>query len=135
MIKQLSKEIMKRSKLCNNFLKNRTEDDPILYKKLRNYCLSLLRKSKKEYYKNLNVREINENKRDRIGISEKSVILKTKSETGETLDDFFSNYSKKFEYFKILRAWFRCRKFNRTSSQSYFEIQRSTMHTCNLKPI
>lgn len=104
MIKQLSKEIMKRSKLCNNFLKNRTEDDRILYKKLRNYCLSLLRKSKKEYYKNLNVREITENKRDRISISEKSVTLKAKSETAETLDDFFSNYSKKFEYFKILRA-------------------------------
>ena len=104
MTKQLSKEIMKRSKLCNNFLKNRTEDDRILYKKLRNHCLSLLRKSKKEYYKNLNVREITENKTDRISISEKSVTLKAKSETAETLDDFFSNYSKKFEYFKILRA-------------------------------
>ena len=71
MIKQLSKEIMKRSKLCNNFLKNRTEDDRILYKKLRNYCLSILRKSKKEYYKNLNVREKTENKRDGISIKEK----------------------------------------------------------------
>ena len=71
MTKQLSKEIMKRSKLCNNFLKNRTEDDRILYKKLRNYCLSILRKSKKEYYKNLNVREKTENKRDGISIKEK----------------------------------------------------------------
>ena len=53
MTKQLSKEIMKRSRLCNNFLRNRTEDNKILYNRQRNYCASLLRKSKRGYYENL----------------------------------------------------------------------------------
>ena len=40
--KQLSKEIMKRSRLRNNFLRNRTEENKILYNRQRNYCVSLL---------------------------------------------------------------------------------------------
>ena len=43
--KDLSKAIMKRSKLRNNYLK-KTGANRILYKKQRNYCVSLLRKSK-----------------------------------------------------------------------------------------
>ena len=62
MRKQLSKKIIKRSRLCNNFLRNRTEDNRILYKRQSNYCLCLLQKLKKEYYKNLNVKEITDNK-------------------------------------------------------------------------
>ena len=53
MAKQLSKEIMKRSRLCNNFLRNRTEENKILYNNQRNYCVSLLGKSKRECYENL----------------------------------------------------------------------------------
>ena len=36
--KQLSKEIMKRSRLRNNCLINTTEGNKILYNKQRNYC-------------------------------------------------------------------------------------------------
>ena len=38
--KQLSKEIMKRARLRNNFLRNRTEENKILYNRQRNYCVS-----------------------------------------------------------------------------------------------
>ena len=41
-IKDLSKAIMKRSRLRNNFLKNRTEQNKTLYTKQRNNCVSLL---------------------------------------------------------------------------------------------
>ena len=51
--KQLSKEIMKRSRLRNNFLRNRTEENKILYNRQSNYCVSLLRKCKRGYYENL----------------------------------------------------------------------------------
>ena len=47
--KQLSKEIMKRSRLRKNFLINRTEENKILYNRQRNYYVSLLRKSKRWY--------------------------------------------------------------------------------------
>ena len=40
--KQLSKEIMTRSRLRNKYLRNRNEDNRALYVKQRNYCVSLL---------------------------------------------------------------------------------------------
>ena len=39
--KDLSKAIMKRSKLRNNFLKNRTKENKTLYTKQWNYCVLL----------------------------------------------------------------------------------------------
>ena len=75
-----------------------------------------LRKSKRGYYENLNIKNITDNKLfwksvkpllsershigDRINISEKSEILKTESETAETLN-FLFKHSKEFEYFEI----------------------------------
>ena len=53
MKKELSKEIMIRSWLTNNFLKSRTEGNRELYTKQRNKCVSLLRNTKKKYHENL----------------------------------------------------------------------------------
>ena len=39
--KDLSKAVMKRSKLRNNYLKNKTNANRMLCKKQRNYCVSL----------------------------------------------------------------------------------------------
>ena len=54
MNKSLSKAIMFRSKLRNKYTKFKTEEMHIAYKKQRNYCVSLLRKTKKDFYENLN---------------------------------------------------------------------------------
>ena len=54
MNRALSKEIMTRTRLQNNFLKDRSEENKRKYSKQRNYCVSLLRKSKSEYFGNLN---------------------------------------------------------------------------------
>ena len=48
MAKQLSKEIMKRSRLCNNFLRNRTEENKILYKRQKELLCILFRENLKE---------------------------------------------------------------------------------------
>ena len=84
MPKQLSKEIMKRSRLLNNFLSNKTDDNPILnVKELTDI---------KMFWKT--VKALHSDKsciRDRISISEKGEILKTEAETAEALNDFFSN--------------------------------------------
>ena len=45
--KTLSKEIMKRSRLRNKFLNTKFDIDRKVYKKQRNYVVSLLRKEKK----------------------------------------------------------------------------------------
>ena len=60
--KDLSKAIMKRSKLRNNYFLKKTDANKILHKKQRNYCVSLLRKSKTNYYENLDEKEVSENK-------------------------------------------------------------------------
>ena len=57
MTKDLSKNIMKRSRLRNKYLKNNNEENRKLYAKQRNYCVSLLRKTKEGYYENLDERK------------------------------------------------------------------------------
>ena len=52
--KELSKAIMTRTKLRNIFLQNKSEESRIRYTKQRHFCVSLLRKTKKRYYENLN---------------------------------------------------------------------------------
>ena len=96
---------MKRSRLRNNFLRNRTEENEILNNMQRNYYASLLRKSKRGYYENLIIEDVTDNKlfqksvkplpsdksrmRYRTTTSEKGDLLKTQSETAETLNSFF----------------------------------------------
>ena len=62
MTKELWKEIMKRYKLKNKYNKKRNYENWSLFKKQRNYCASLLRKTKKAYFEKLNLNEIGDNK-------------------------------------------------------------------------
>ena len=50
MTKNLSKEIRARSRLRNKYLKHKTEENCLLYTQIRNKCVSLLSKNKKNYY-------------------------------------------------------------------------------------
>ena len=61
MNKALSKAIMLRTKLRNIFLKNGIEENKKNYNMQRNYCVSLLRESKRDYYNNLNEKNIYDN--------------------------------------------------------------------------
>ena len=54
---------MQRSNLRNIFLKSRTEENRNGYTKQRNLCVTLLRKSKREFYGNLNEKKICDNKK------------------------------------------------------------------------
>ena len=60
---EISKAIMTRTRLRNRFLKNRSNRNRDLFRKQRNLCVSLLRKSKKDYFSNLNEKQITDNKR------------------------------------------------------------------------
>ena len=62
MNKSLSKAIMVRSSLRNKFLKSKTRETREAYAKQRNYCVTLLRKTKKCFYENLNPKFISNNK-------------------------------------------------------------------------
>ena len=62
MSKALRKAIMVRSKLKNKYKKSRTGENWNSYKKQRNFRVNLLRKTKKEYFSDLNVKNITDNK-------------------------------------------------------------------------
>ena len=62
MMKDLFKEIIKRSRLRNRFLKNKSLKNRMLYTQQMNYCVPLLRKAKTRYYENLNQNKILHNK-------------------------------------------------------------------------
>ena len=62
MNKLISRAHMERTRLRNCYLKKRSEQNRPSYVKQRNYCISLLRKTKKDYYANLNVKYIVDNK-------------------------------------------------------------------------
>ena len=62
MNRTLSKPFMHRSKLKNRYHKFPTEANKNLYKKHRNFCVSLLKKEKKKYYNNLDLKVIENNK-------------------------------------------------------------------------
>ena len=61
MTKELRKEIMKRLKLRNKFNKNRNHENWCNFKFQRNYWVRLLKKTKKQYYENLSVKNVMDN--------------------------------------------------------------------------
>ena len=59
--KELRKEQMKRSRLRNLYLKNRTETNALAYRRQRNKCVSLLKGAKKVYFEKLQPSKICDN--------------------------------------------------------------------------
>ena len=53
---------MHKTRFRNKYLRNKTDENKKKYTKQRNYCVSLLRKSKREYYSSLDVENITDNK-------------------------------------------------------------------------
>ena len=98
---------MTRTKLRKIFLQNRSEGNRIRYTKQINFCVSLLRKTKKRYYENLNEKFVVDNKlfwktiksllsdnvagKDEIYLIENNELTKTDLETSEVLNNVFSN--------------------------------------------
>ena len=74
MFKALTKAIMHRSKLKNIYNKERTDVNWANYKKQRNFCVTRLRRTKKEYIHNLNVKDLSDNKKFGIPLSHPLVI-------------------------------------------------------------
>ena len=106
MNKSLSKAFMLRSRFKNNFNKHPTEANKTLYKKQRNFCVSLLKKEKRKYYNNLDVKIFDDNRKfwksvkplfsnkqrafpKDIILVEGNIITSNKKEVAENLNNFF----------------------------------------------
>ena len=101
---------MTRLRLRNKYLKHKTEENRFLYTQQRNKCVSLLRKTKMNYYGNLNEKDITDNKKfwktvkpflsdksinsDKIHLNENGELINSESKTAEVLNEFFSNIVK-----------------------------------------
>ena len=100
---------MVRSKLRKKFVKSRSKSDEKACNKQRNKCVSLLRKTKKAYYSNLNVKDIVDNKKFwktvKSFFSDKSNSFENISltENGNLLTDDFEVAKTFNKYFQTLR--------------------------------
>ena len=106
----LAKAIMHRSKLRNIFLENRTEENRKNYAKQRNLCVTLSRKSKKEYFANLDEKKLCDNKKfwsvvkpilsnkvvsnEKVTLIEDNNIVENDEKTATVFNNFFSNIIK-----------------------------------------
>ena len=63
MTKTLRKAIMHRSRLKNIYVRKRNDKNWENYKKQSNFCVDILRKTKPEYFKNLNFKDLSDNRK------------------------------------------------------------------------
>ena len=61
--KELSEAIMLRSKLRKRLLKDRKEESRREYKKQRNVCVYLFKKTEKDYYENIDISNLTDSKK------------------------------------------------------------------------
>ena len=110
MTRELSKVIMKRSKLRDRFLKEKSEVSRKAYTIQRNYCLNLLWKTNREYFANIKINNIADNKkfwqtvkplfsdkrnhRETINLVENGVALSNGEEVAETFNKYICNMAK-----------------------------------------
>ena len=113
MTKELRKAIMKRSQLKSRYNKNRNYENWFLYKKQRNFCVSLLRKTKRNYFKNVKMQDITDNKKfwktiqpyfsdkgynqTKITIVEKDSIITDEKKIATLMNNYFINITKNLD--------------------------------------
>ena len=97
---------MKQTQLRNIYLKLRTISSKLAYTKQRNYCVAIIRKSKKEYYGRLDVKDIADNKKFWKTVkplfSDKSKSRRTKTLVEDVKIE--SNHKKIVDIFNIFFA-------------------------------
>ena len=104
MTKAFRKAIMTRSRLRNTYLETWTSKNRVTYKRQRNFCTNLLKRTKSECFLNLNINDLNDNKvfwqktkpffSDK-GLEINNISLKEENElisNSSTLANLFNNY-------------------------------------------
>ena len=108
MTKELRKEIMLRSKLKNKFNTERNHINWCNYKRQRNHCLSILRKTKKEYFNSWNMKQVSVNQlfwksakpffhdkgsnSSKITLVEENNIISDEKEIANIMNNYFINF-------------------------------------------
>ena len=104
---QQSAAIMNRTKLKNMYYKHPTEENMRKLKKQRNFCVKLLRETKKDFYSNLDARQITDNRKfwknvkplfstktinaSNIILFDNDKIIRNEADVAEKFNNYFSN--------------------------------------------
>ena len=114
MTKQLRKMIMSRSRCKNRYFRNKTIENWERYRKLRNDCVKLTKKVKREYFENLDINSVKDNKTfwktvkpfftDKNNKSGKKIILVDNNEiitddkkNAEVMNEYFVNITQNLD--------------------------------------
>ena len=123
MNRTLSKAFMHRSKLKNKYHKSPTVANKKSYTKHRNFCVSLLKKEKKKYYNNLDLKVIEDNKKFWQHV--KPLFSgKSKSKTNITIVDNENVVTEKGEVAEILNNYFIESVQNLDIETQYCEVEQ-----------
>ena len=112
--------IMNRSRCKNTYFKNKTAENWEKYRKLRNECVRLTKNVKREYFQNLNINSIKDNKtfwktikpflsnkgnthQKKIILVENDEIIMDNKKNADIMNDYFVNVTKSLDIpeFKI----------------------------------
>ena len=107
MNKQLRKAIMTRTRLLNKLRKFHCPENQLAYKRQRNYRVQLLKRSKIDFYNNLNLKKVTDNKHfwktikpnftdkvlkdERIVLVEDGQVITVDTDLAEIFKDHFEN--------------------------------------------
>ena len=105
MNRTLRKAFMLRTRRKNRYNKNRSADNWDAFRRQRNFCVKLSRKVKRDFYNQLDISEVTDNKKfwktvkpfisdkssskSRITLIEDGKIMSNESEVAETFNNFF----------------------------------------------
>ena len=139
MTKDVRKQIMVRSKLRNIFNKNRNYENWCKYKRQRNLCLNLLRKTKKSFYKNLDEKQVSDNKvfwkkvkpsfsdkgvnSSKITLVEKNSIIVDEKKIANIMNNYFINITKTLSLKTLNKSQIDIDKF-----ENHISIKKYTKH-------
>ena len=113
--KEVQKSIVTRSRLRDKFLKTKSHQCKQVYNKQRNLCVTMVRKAKKNYFNNLNVRNITDIKQfwktvkpffsSKVGDNERITLIegdKVVSEDREVAETYNSHFCGKKLILRLL---------------------------------
>ena len=105
MNKSVRKAIMVRTQLLNKFRKENSFINELAYKRQRNFCTTLIRKTKRNFYNNLNVNKITDNKSFWKTVKP-SFTEKTLKDEKIVLVENDTTFSEENEIAEIFRSYF-----------------------------
>ena len=113
MIRELRKEMMHRTRFLNKYNKEKTNENLEAYKRQRNKCVKMLRKAKFNYYKNLDLKNLTDNRKfwktvkpvftDKVQVSQSITLIENDEmvtddlKIAEIFNDYFANITQDLE--------------------------------------